>query len=124
MSARIGLENGYSTTASVVAALDWVISIDYVDIISMSLSEPEEGYTFDPLEQITNIGVQQGKIILTSSGNDGKNDLNLYQLGSPSSSPEVISVGSSNNIDTPASFSSRGPTYDCLLYTSPSPRDS
>ena len=112
VSARIGLENGYSTTASVVAALDWVISQNEVDIISMSLSEPEEGYSFDPLEQIANIGVGKGKVILTSAGNNGKNDLNFYQLGSPSSSPEVISVGASNDGDVPTSFSSRGPSYD------------
>ncbi len=70
----------------------------------MSLSEPEEGYSFDPLEQIANIGVGKGKVILTSAGNNGKNDLNFYQLGSHSSSPEVISVGASNDGDVPTSF--------------------
>jgi len=111
VNAKIGYENNIITSLSVIAALDWAISLPQVDIVSMSLSEFEEGFNFDPFEQLMNAGVRQGKIMLSSAGNEGNTKDDVHQVGSPSTAPETISVAMSDQDHGYFYGSSEGPTY-------------
>ncbi|MHA2504421.1 MAG: S8 family peptidase, partial [Candidatus Kariarchaeaceae archaeon] len=111
VSAKLGVENGYITSLSLIGALDWVVSLDYVDIITMSLSEPEENYDIDPLEEMANLAASKGKFVFGSAGNRGSFGRDPYSMGSPGTAPEAISVGAVTDMGNLASFSSEGPSY-------------
>ncbi|MCY3412165.1 MAG: S8 family serine peptidase [Candidatus Heimdallarchaeota archaeon] len=103
---------GVITSKGLIAALDWVSSLSEVDIISISLSEPEEGITEDDLEEAVRIAESRGKIIFNSAGNLGKSatSINYFTIGSPSASPQTITIGATSTATTMAYYSSNGPT--------------
>ncbi len=113
VSAKVASSTGLITSAGLVAAIEWVASREDVDVINLSLSEPEEGYSYDILEQAVANAVANGKIVVCSAGNNGESSTtnDYFTIGSPGSSPQVITVGATDNSKNIAYFSSNGPTY-------------
>ena len=114
VNAKVGIENGFITAAALIAAIDWAASLEEVDVISISMGEPEAGSTLDVLELAVNAAVKLGKMVVASAGNNGKNGAYTsepHSIGSPGSAPQVITVGAVDNSKKLALFSSEGPTY-------------
>lgn len=78
---------------------------DHVDIISMSLG----GYGDEDssLSQAVDTAVNRGVVAVVAAGNSGTS---TNAIGSPASSRKAVTVAASDNSDSLASFSSRGPT--------------
>ncbi len=76
------------------------------DIINNSWGS-NNGMSLAYMHALRNIAAM-GVINVFAAGNDGKGGV-PGSLGSPASSPYVISVGATNRKDKPAEFSSRGP---------------
>lgn len=103
------------TSIGLLAAIDWILTIDEVDIINFSLGEPEEGPELDVLEIAVNEAVKMGKIVISSAGNAAVSGLSSYEpfsLSSPGTAPEAISIGSISFGGTISSFSSEGPSMN------------
>ncbi|MCH8908218.1 MAG: S8 family serine peptidase, partial [Candidatus Heimdallarchaeota archaeon] len=115
VSAKVGDKDGIITSSGLLAAIDWILTIDEVDIINFSLGEPEEGPELDVLEIAINEAVKMGKIVISSAGNAAVSGLSSYEpfsLSSPGSAPEAISIGSISFGGTISSFSSEGPSMN------------
>ncbi|MDH5402543.1 MAG: S8 family serine peptidase [Candidatus Heimdallarchaeota archaeon] len=112
VNVKVGVSSQISVTAAaVIAALDWVISNDSIDVVNLSLGEPEEGSTTDILERLVLEGTNRGKIMVVAAGNEGSAGNNPFTISSPGSSPAGITVGAINYQYFLAGFSSEGPTY-------------
>jgi len=80
---------------------------DEADVISMSLGEaPTDGT--DPLSLAVDAAVDAGVVVVIAAGND----YDYFQVSSPGSARNVITVGASDKYDELAYFSSKGPTID------------
>ncbi|OLS19049.1 MAG: Major intracellular serine protease precursor [Candidatus Heimdallarchaeota archaeon LC_2] len=113
VNAKVGSSSGVITSAGLIAAMDWAGSKSEVDIISISLGEPEESPATDLFEQVANAAVRNGKLLVGSSGNNGINGastIDLFTIGSPSSAIEAISIGAIDYNLNLHSQSSEGPT--------------
>jgi hypothetical protein len=101
------------TSKGLVAALNWSSLNPEVDIINLSISEPEEGIGTDVLEAAVELAVKRGKIVVASASNNGysSNSNDYYTIGSPGSNIHTIAVGATDNNRNMASFSGNGPTY-------------
>lgn len=113
VNAKIGSSSGIITSAGLIAAIDWAGNKPEVDIINISLGEPEEGPATDLLEKIANAAVRNGKIVIGSAGNSGKQGASHsdhFTIGSPSSAIEAISVGAIDYSSNLFGATSEGPT--------------
>lgn len=113
VSVKIATSSGIITSSGLIAALNWSSLNPEVDIINLSLSEPEEGAGIDVLEAAVELAVKRGKIVVASASNRGgsSNSNDYYTIGSPGSNIHTIAVGATNNDRLMASFSGNGPTY-------------
>ena len=100
-------------SSGLLAAMDWAANLEEVDIINLSLGEIEESPATDLLEKMANAAVQLGKLVVSSSGNSGRNGKNTFEpftIGSPGSAVEAISISAIDFSKNLASQSSEGPT--------------
>lgn len=113
VNAKVANSDGIILSSGLLAAIDWAANLAEVDVINISLGELEESPVTDLLEKMANAAVKLGKLVVSSSGNDGKNGKNTFEpftIGSPGSSVEAISVGAIDFNKNLASQSSEGPT--------------
>jgi hypothetical protein len=113
VNVKVANSKGVITSAGLIAAIDWAGSQPEIDVINISLGEPEESPASDLLELMASAAVKNGKVVVNSSGNNGKNGKNTlepFTIGSPGSAAEVISVSGVDYNSQLASLTSEGPT--------------
>jgi len=125
VSLKVLAADGTGTISNVIAALEWVLANHTaynIRVVNLSVGAAvRESYWTDPLTLAAKRVVDAGVVVVSASGNFGKNDAGLPQYGginAPGNAPWVLTVGASSTNgtitrldDTMASFSSRGPTY-------------
>lgn len=95
--------NGYGSY--LIAAMEQAVD-DGVDIISLSLGDnTDSANPDDPLSETADNAVNEGVIVVVAAGNNGTSG----PINSPGCARKTICVGASDDYDTIASFSSRGP---------------
>jgi len=113
---------GAGSSSTIIEALDWCLTNQSrygIRIISLSLGyKASDSYRDDPVCQAVEKVVQRGIAVFAAAGNDGPEE---NTINSPGIHPAVITVGASDDLNTPeidddkvAQFSSRGPTVDGL----------
>ncbi|QLD88351.1 S8 family serine peptidase [Natronomonas salina] len=97
------LHEGSGTWAGATAGIEWAATEAGVDIISMSLSGPNNPSLVEPIRQANDLGV----IVVASAGNDGAGTSgspgNLYDsiaVGAVDSNREVAGFSGGERIDT------------------------
>jgi len=114
LAAKVLGSDGVGDSSDVVLAIQWCVD-NGADIISMSLGGDtaySNSSTCDQNEvmaQASNNAVNQGVIVVASSGNDGFNFINA-----PACASKVIAVGAVNDGDVRAGFSNHGPLLDVV----------
>jgi subtilisin family serine protease len=108
--ADVGLDGN---SPELVAAIEAAVA-DGMDVINMSLGEPEIEPTRDIVVQALGAAARAGVVAVVSAGND-YDEFGRGSVGSPGAAPEAITVGAvtttrSGAEDVVASFSSSGPT--------------
>ena len=102
---RVLDQNGVGTDSQVIAAIQMAIQLKSkynIRVINLSLGRPVyESYTLDPLDQAVEQAWKAGIVVVVAAGNEGRN----------------------NSKNTSGYGTITAPGNDCLLYTSPSPRD-
>jgi subtilisin family serine protease len=99
--------SGGTSTASVVAAMDWVVS-DHATtvpaVVNMSLGGGADSASDAGVIRLVNDGV----VTVVAAGNSGANSCNY----SPARAPSAITVGSSTSLDKDSDFSNIGSCVD------------
>ena len=108
--ANVGLDGN---SPELVAAIEAAVA-DGMDVINMSLGEPEIEPSRDIVVQALAAAARAGVVPVVAAGNDFE-DFGRGSIGSPGSSPDAITVGAVTTNrggadDVVASFSSSGPT--------------
>ena len=108
--ADVGLDGN---SPELAAAIEAAVA-DGMDVINMSLGEPEIEPSRDIVVQALAAAARAGVVSVVAAGNDFS-DFGRGSIGSPGSSPDAITVGAvstsrSGPIDVVGSFSSSGPT--------------
>jgi len=99
---------GGITDSDVIDAVDWIITQDNADIISMSFQTEFQSSIYNPIAIALESASEHGIIPVAAAGNDGP--LHLSGIH-PGTVPSVISVGAINRDLEITSFSSVGPSY-------------
>lgn len=108
MAAKVLADNGSGRMSNVMAGLEWAAQ-NGADILNLSLGSRGSSDGSDALSTMCNAIVDMGKIMIVAAGNSGPRQ---STIGSPGAAEKVITVGASNDQDSVARFSSRGPTAD------------
>ncbi|MGZ8783045.1 MAG: S8 family peptidase [Gaiellaceae bacterium] len=108
--ADVGLDGN---SPELVAAIEAAVA-DGMDVINMSLGEPEIEPSRDIVVQALGAAARAGVVPVVSAGNDF-DEFGRGSVGSPAAAPEAITVGAvtttrDGDEDVVASFSSSGPT--------------
>jgi subtilisin family serine protease len=108
--ADVGLDGN---SPELAAAIEAAVA-DGMDVINMSLGEPEIEPSRDIVVQALAAAARAGVVSVVAAGNDFS-DFGRGSIGSPGSAPDAITVGAvstsrSGPEDVVASFSSSGPT--------------
>jgi subtilisin family serine protease len=112
VSAKVG--DFDAAESSVIAAMEWAAGTEHAAVANMSLEFPDAPGD-DPVETALNdLSEQYGTLFVVAAGNDGNNGNNSnaaedYNVGSPSTADDALSVGAFDHDDQLADFSSRGP---------------
>ncbi|MEK6984573.1 MAG: S8 family serine peptidase [Nanoarchaeota archaeon] len=115
LNAKVLNDFGFGLDSWIMSGIDWCISQGSA-ILTMSLGSlapPLDGS--DPLSQLVDFAVAQGKIVTIAAGNEGPDAVTIY---CPACSHKAIAVGSTQTgklgtiEDLISGFSSRGPTED------------
>ncbi|MBD0381941.1 S8 family peptidase [Paenibacillus sedimenti] len=96
--------NGSAYVSDIIAGIDWCVQND-LDVINMSFGMKTYNRS---LEQAVMNAYFKGKVIVASSGNDGKRKTVDY----PARFPQVVSVGATTRLGKIAPFSNRGKQID------------
>ncbi|MCS1352026.1 S8 family peptidase [Mechercharimyces sp. CAU 1602] len=115
--------NGSGRLSTVIKGVEWCVENREkhdIRVISMSLgANAYETYREDPLAQAVEIAWHHGMVVCAAAGNSGPYP---GTISTPGIDPVIITVGSTDDFDTPersdderASYSSRGPTIDWLV---------
>ncbi len=119
LSLKVIDHEGRGRTSDVLAGVDWVIrnhEARDIRVLLLPLGHPvDESYTTDPLCQALEMAWEAGVVVVVSAGNFG--GFGYATVASPGNDPYVITVGASEDWNTPettddlvAPFSSKGPT--------------
>ena len=108
--ADVGLDGN---SPELVAAIEAAVA-DGMDVINMSLGEPEIEPSRDIVVQALGAAARAGVVAVVAAGNDYE-EFGRGSVGSPGSAPDAITVGAVSTTrvgadDVVASFSSSGPT--------------
>ncbi len=105
--ANVGLDGN---APEIVAAIEAAVT-DGMDVINLSIGEPEIEPSRDVVALALDAAAAAGVVPVVAAGNDF-DDFGLGSLSSPGSSTRAITVGASTSGTAPgiASFSSSGPT--------------
>ena len=112
VSAKVG-DYGVAES-SVIAAMEWAAGPQHASIVNMSLGFPDAPGD-DPVETaVSELTKKYGTLFVVASGNDGNNGNNPngaqdYDVSSPGSADDALTVGAVDHDDQLAPFSSRGP---------------
>ncbi|KAI9595261.1 peptidase S8/S53 domain-containing protein [Syncephalis fuscata] len=110
ISVKILNKRGIGTSSDVIAGLAWILeqhlaSKEKMSIINLSLGADFNRSINRAVEQI----IQRGIAVVVAAGNGDENRVPQDACNfSPSSSPQVITVGATSKTDTVASFSNYG----------------
>lgn len=116
VNAKVADGDGLITIKGLLTSFDWVVSLDYVDCINLSLGGLEESAAIEPFEAAARIAIEQGKYVFASAGNLGlHNQLDAFSVKSPGSNPDVITVGAVDSSNSIPYFSSEGPTQQLAM---------
>lgn len=107
MSAKVLNQYGWGYDSWIINGIDWAVS-QGANIISMSLGGGI-GDGSDPLSMECEWAVTQGVVVVVAAGNEGDD---YFTIACPGCARNVITVGASDDSDSIAWFSSRGPTID------------
>jgi serine protease AprX len=110
---------GRGATSDVLGGLQWLLANHAergIRVVNLSLGHPVfEPAEDDPLVEAVEALWDAGVVVVCSAGNRGRSG--WVTITSPCNSRKVITVGASNDVDTPgtgddkvATYSSRGPT--------------
>ena len=100
--------------SSVIAAMEWAAGTKHAQIVNMSLAFPDAPED-DPIETaLQDLTKRYGTLFVVGAGNSGHNGNNPnaagdYDVGSPATADDALSVGAVDHDDQLADFSSRGP---------------
>ena len=101
--------NGTATSVGLAASIYWAVEQNCT-VITMSLgSSPVLG---DPLEDAVDWAFAKGVVVVSSAGNEGDDGVAGNSISSPSVFEKCISAAALYEDDTPAEFSSTGPTFE------------
>ncbi|MCC6476912.1 S8 family serine peptidase [bacterium] len=105
MTLRAGNSNGTLEEDDIAAALLYgaangasIINMSFGDVVASPL-----------LQEACHIAGESGVVLVASAGNRNRSSIHY-----PSGFPEVISVGATDTLDFPASFSNHGPWVDVM----------
>jgi serine protease AprX len=119
VSVRVLDDVGSGTTSGVLAGLQWILAHkdEYgIRVVNVSLGHPVyEPLEVDPLVQAVDALWDSGVVVVCSAGNAGRDG--YVTITSPCNSRKVITVGATNDHQTPeitddtiTTYTSRGPT--------------
>jgi subtilisin family serine protease len=101
---------GSGATAGIIAGMQWAIA-NRCQVISMSLGRTIrlDEKRFNPAyEQVAQVGLQRGTLIIAAAGNDSARPARIHPVGEPANSPSILAVGALDESLLPASFSCGG----------------
>ena len=116
MNAKVLNDNGYGSTAGIVAGINWAVdpdgnpsTDDGADVISMSLGGSYND-PFDPMSYAIRDALEAGVLVVVASGNCGSCGACGGYVGvtTPGNSPWAFTVGAVDKSDAVACFSSGG----------------
>ncbi|MFX0061452.1 MAG: S8 family serine peptidase [Candidatus Hermodarchaeota archaeon] len=108
ISAKVLNSQGSGWMSDVIAGVEWSAT-NGAQIINMSLGSQGPCNGTDAISRTCQKLAEEGVIMVIAAGNSGPDP---GTVGSPGCARKVITVGASNDQDTIAWFSSRGPTLD------------
>ncbi len=111
LAARVMGKGGTGRMSQVMNGLEW-LSTSGAHIINLSVGTNATSLGEDPLSQMCALLVSKGITVVVAAGNSGPKP---RTIGSPGSSPQVITVGAVDHEDRVVEYSSRGPTARGLL---------
>ena len=100
--------------SSVIAGMEWAAGTEHAAVVNMSLGFADAPGD-DPVETALNdLSERYGTLFVVASGNEGDNGNNPnaaedYDVGSPATAADALSVGAVDHDDQLAVFSGRGP---------------
>ena len=107
VNAKVLGPDGLATASGIVAAIYWAIEQN-CSVINLSLGgSPTVG---DPIEGAVEYAFTQGVVVVAAAGNEGDDGVAGTSINSPSVYQHALSVGGLDEFDTPAGYSSLGPT--------------
>ena len=102
-------DDGFGTDRSIIAGMDWAVE-EGCAVISMSLGaaaaigdQPNDDY-----EQIGQVCLDAGTIVIAASGNESERPRLISPVGSPANASTIMAVGAVDRRFRPASFSCGG----------------
>jgi subtilisin family serine protease len=101
---------GSGATAGIIAGMQWAIA-NGCQVISMSLGRtirPDEKGFNPAYEQVAQVGLQRGTLIIAAAGNDSARPSRIHPVGEPANSPSILAVGALDESLLMASFSCGG----------------
>lgn len=111
-------KNGEGNIQNVISGIEWLLNnknkynirIVNISVGSVSLKKFDET---SPLVRSINSLWEAGMIVVTAAGNNGPSD---YTIGAPGNSRKIITVGTSDSVQSRFThdFSGRGPTMSCI----------
>ena len=106
--AKVLRKDGSGMTSDVMAGLEWAVD-QKAQVINLSLGSSGPCDGTDALSATCDAACARGVLVCVAAGNEGPGS---STVGSPGCARKVITVGASDDADTVATFSSRGPTLD------------